>query len=105
MTRNHQNDQVPKETNKQTGISSIGEAYRILSSRESKILYRLLEGLSNKEIADALDIIEKTVENHITRIGKKLSVRGRGTLRRWLTNLKHRGNGSHSTPQNNEGRE
>jgi len=76
-----------------------------LSSRESEVLYSLLEGLSNKEIADALHITEKTVENHITRIGKKVHVRGRGRLRRWLINLKNRGNGQQSTPQNNRGRE
>jgi len=96
--------QTNKQTNKQT-ISSLRHAYRELSRSESKVLFRLSEGKSNKEIAENLFISEKTVENHITRIGKKLQIRGRGTLRRWLTNIKHRGNGQQSTPQNNEGRE
>mgnify|MGYP006276377749 CR=1 FL=1 len=94
-----------KQTNKQTGISSLREVYRRLSSRESEVLHKLLEGLSNKKIADALHITEKTVENHITRIGKKVHVRGRGRLRGWLTSLKDRDSGKQSTPQNNRGRE
>ncbi len=48
-----------------------------LTARETEILGYIVEGLSNKEIAQVLSITEKTVKNHITRIFKKLDVEDR----------------------------
>lgn len=45
-----------------------------LTSREFEILNAIVEGLSNKEIAQALFISEKTVKNHITSLFRKLEV-------------------------------
>jgi len=45
-----------------------------LSQREIEILLNISRGLSNKEIADALYISEKTVKNYITNIFRKLNV-------------------------------
>ncbi len=45
-----------------------------LTSRELEILQYIVEGLSNKEIASALFISEKTVKNHITSLLRKLEV-------------------------------
>ena len=45
-----------------------------LSVREVEVLDCMAQGLSNKEIADALFISEQTVKNHITSVFKKLDV-------------------------------
>lgn len=48
-----------------------------LTEREKEVLYCLLEGLSNKEIADKLFISDKTVKIHLSKIFKKLNVKSR----------------------------
>lgn len=48
-----------------------------ISSREMDVFKLLVNGLSNKEISDALFISEHTVKNHITRIFQKLAVNDR----------------------------
>ena len=45
-----------------------------LKSREKEILTLVAEGLSNKHIALRLDLHEKTVKHHLTRIFAKLNV-------------------------------
>lgn len=49
----------------------------ILTKREKEILFELAKGLSNKEIAEALFISDKTVKIHINKIFKKLNVKSR----------------------------
>jgi DNA-binding NarL/FixJ family response regulator len=51
-----------------------------LSSREVEILKHLVNGLSNKEIADLLYISPKTVETHRTNMMKKLKVHNIASL-------------------------
>ncbi|MGG3727742.1 response regulator transcription factor [Bacillus wiedmannii] len=48
-----------------------------LTEREKEILFELVKGLSNKEIAEALYISDKTVKIHINKIFKKLNVKSR----------------------------
>lgn len=48
-----------------------------LTKREVQVLKLLAEGLFNKEIADMLDISERTVKNHISNIFKKIGVADR----------------------------
>ena len=48
-----------------------------LTAREAEILELLTEGLSNKEIAQKIDIAAGTVRNHLANIFKKLHVRCR----------------------------
>ncbi|MGE5422832.1 MAG: response regulator [Ignavibacteriales bacterium] len=48
-----------------------------LTKREKDILDYLVKGHSNKEMADAMYISEKTVKNHLTNIFRKLSVKDR----------------------------
>lgn len=48
-----------------------------LSTRETYILQMVSIGKSNKEIAEALDISEKTVRNYISNIFRKLNVSNR----------------------------
>jgi len=48
-----------------------------LSRREAEILYYVVRALSNKEIAEALFISEKTVKNHLSAVYFKLDVHNR----------------------------
>lgn len=48
-----------------------------LTKREMEIIKLLVGGLYNKEIADSLNISEKTVKNHISSIFKKINVSDR----------------------------
>jgi two-component system nitrate/nitrite response regulator NarL len=48
-----------------------------LTAREEQILKQVSRGLSNKEIASALTLSDKTVKNYMTNILQKLQVRNR----------------------------
>ena len=48
-----------------------------LTPRETEVLQRVTQGLSNKQIARALGVTEKTVKTHATSIFAKLGVRDR----------------------------
>lgn len=49
----------------------------ILTKREKEVFELLVNNKTTKEIADILDISEKTVRNHISNAMQKLSVKGR----------------------------
>jgi len=55
-----------------------------LTASETRVARAVAEGLSNKEIAAALFLSGKTVEFHLSRIYRKLGVRGRSDLVRVL---------------------
>ncbi len=48
-----------------------------LTEREWEVLGLLVTGASNREIAEALDISQRTVGNHLTSIFSKLGARTR----------------------------
>lgn len=48
-----------------------------LTDREREILLKVADGMSNKEVARALDLQEKTVKHYMTNILRKLEVRNR----------------------------
>lgn len=48
-----------------------------LSERESQVLVLLAEGLTNREIGEALYIGSETVKTHLARVFKKLGIRNR----------------------------
>jgi len=51
-----------------------------LSGREQEIVHLIVGGLSNLEAANRLGITEATVKAHLTRIFRKLALRGRAQL-------------------------
>lgn len=56
-----------------------------LSGRETEVMRLVARGRSNREIADALVLSEKTVKNHVSRVYAKLGVRTRAAaIARWL---------------------
>ena len=54
-----------------------------LSQREREVLDALVEGLPNKLIARRLEISEKTVKSHLTRIFRELDVTDRTQAALW----------------------
>lgn len=53
-----------------------------LTRREIQVLQLIAEGLSNRAIAEALALSERTVENHIANVFTKANVRSRGEAAR-----------------------
>lgn len=51
-----------------------------LTDKENDVLYRIAQGLSNKEIAEELYLSEGTVRNHISSLLSKLALRDRTQL-------------------------
>ena len=63
-----------------------------LTARETEVLRRLAQGLSNKEIAEALSIGEETVKTHVSNVLAKLEAENRAqaivqALKRGLLSL------------------
>ena len=61
----------------ETKAGLMGRNQLPLSVREVEVLDCVAQGLSNKEIADALFITEQTVKNHMTSVLRKLEVTDR----------------------------
>ena len=49
----------------------------ILTKREKEVFELLIQNKSTTEIAEKMDISEKTVRNHISNVMQKLGVKGR----------------------------
>lgn len=64
-------DKINSGTSQTSGLIS---KFKRLSTRETEVLNMLASGKRNKDIADALDINEKTVSTYKTRLLKKLKV-------------------------------
>jgi len=58
-----------------------------LTSRELMVAQRVARGASNREIAEALKISERTVKSHLTAIFEKLKVRDRVQLALTMNNI------------------
>ena len=65
-----------------------------LSLREREVLALLVEGLPNKLIARRLEISEKTVKSHLTRIFRELGVTDRTQAALWAERHGMRGGGA-----------
>ncbi len=61
----------------------VGRLRRSLTDRETEVLQRMAEGLSNKEIATALSVTERTVEFHVGNVLRKLGVISRVEAAIW----------------------
>ena len=60
----------------------------ILTKREKEVFDLLVKNKTTKEIAENLDISEKTVRNHISNSMQKLGVKGRASAVVELLKLK-----------------
>jgi len=54
-----------------------------LTEREREVAARIAQGESNREIAEALVVSERTVETHVTNILNKLGFTSRAQIRKW----------------------
>ena len=57
------------------------DTQKLLTRREAEILKHIWDGRSNKQIAAALCISLRTVENHLSRIYYKTGIASRADLR------------------------
>jgi len=55
----------------------------VLTERERQVVLLIAQGKSNREIADALVISERTAETHVTHVLTKLAVRSRAQVAVW----------------------
>lgn len=55
-----------------------------MSSREWEVARLVAQGMSNKEIADALVISQRTAEGHVQKILVKLGFRSRTQVAAWV---------------------
>ena len=60
----------------------------ILTLREKEVFTLLIQNKTTKEIAESLEISEKTVRNHISNAMQKLGVKGRAAAVVELLKLK-----------------
>lgn len=63
-----------------TPRSRQGRAARSLTPREDDVATLVVDGLTNREIADRLSVTEKTVETHLASIFGKLGIKSRSQL-------------------------
>lgn len=66
-----------KQAYKRFGVAEDKKRLCPLSPRKTEVLEAIVQGLSNKDIADALGISHQTVKNHITAILAELQVSDR----------------------------
>ncbi|MFD4639013.1 LuxR C-terminal-related transcriptional regulator [Lentzea sp. NPDC058436] len=64
-----------------------GTAAEVLSEREQEVAALVRDGLTYREVGDALFISAKTVEHHVTRIRNKLGAKNRRELERALEDV------------------
>lgn len=65
-----------------TAVGGDDSLLSILSSRELEVLSHLADGLTDREIAEALVISPRTVESHVGSVLRKLGVRNRAEAAR-----------------------
>ncbi|MBR1907511.1 response regulator transcription factor [bacterium] len=69
-----------KTDSTQINIKNIKQSNNEITKKESAVLEFLTKGLTNKEIAEKLNIAELTVKTHLRNIYKKLNVNNRTQL-------------------------
>jgi len=65
-----------------------GEALKDLSPQERKLLDHLSEGLTNRQIAERMNLAEKTVKNYVSNLLRKLNMSSRTEAAVFVTNLR-----------------
>ena len=68
---------IPALNSKMIEKDKDGTKIDLLTRRELEVLKLLAVGMYNKEVAEKLDISERTVKNHVSNIFKKIEVTDR----------------------------
>jgi DNA-binding CsgD family transcriptional regulator len=69
------------------GRGTVEEPWHPLTAREFEVARLIAEGMTNAEIADALDIAPKTASSHVEHILAKLGVTRRAEIAAWTANV------------------
>jgi non-specific serine/threonine protein kinase len=67
------------------GEPSAGQALVVLSRREEEVAALVAQGMSNRQIAQELYLSERTIEHHVSKILRKLSLASRTEIASWAT--------------------
>lgn len=70
------------DSDRSTG-GPLGQGRHDLSEREIEIIELVAQGLTNQEIAAALTISKRTVDNHVSNIFTKTGAKNRVALLNW----------------------
>jgi DNA-binding NarL/FixJ family response regulator len=62
---------------RRSGHTDESPELRMLTEQEHRILNRIAEGMTNRQIADAMHLAEKTVKNYVSNILAKLGMERR----------------------------
>ena len=73
---------------KPTNLESEDFAVMVMTKREREVFELLVKNKTTKDIAQMLNISEKTVRNHISNVLQKLGVKGRAAAVVELLKLK-----------------
>jgi DNA-binding NarL/FixJ family response regulator len=65
------------------GRRSSGAARGFLTAREQEVVALIVEGLTNRQIAEHLVISERTAEHHVESILNKLGLASRAQVAAW----------------------
>jgi two-component system response regulator NreC len=76
-------------TNQPTNSKTYTKALEILTPREVEILKLAEKGFTNRDIAYELHLSIRTVQTHRSNICKKLGLKGRSALIKWLWEQKN----------------
>ena len=63
---------------------SVGRQVAALTRREKEVAALVARGLTNRQVASELFISERTVDHHVAKILKKLSLASRARVASWL---------------------
>ena len=69
------------------GRVAVEEPWRPLTAREFEVARLIAEGMTNAEIAEALDIAPKTASSHVEHILAKLGVTRRAEIAAWTATV------------------
>jgi non-specific serine/threonine protein kinase len=64
---------------------SARQPHAALTRREEEVAYLVAQGLSNRRIASELFLSESTIENHVSKILRKLDLASRTEIAAWAT--------------------
>ncbi|MTJ65543.1 LuxR C-terminal-related transcriptional regulator [Nocardia seriolae] len=76
---------MPPWTRRLRRIAAEASARTVLSPREREVAELVAEGMSNREIAAALVLSERTAQNHVQHILTKLGFTNRGQVVAWVS--------------------
>ena len=72
-----------RQSNGELGAATIGRPC-LADPREREVAAQFVRGMSNRQIAEALVITERTAETHVCRILSKLGLDSRAQIAAWI---------------------